>query len=357
MAPKTIKINDIILPYVYDSTETEDIFLETEVFTNYIDILFKKETKLCKFNVPNINEYFIEIDVVNLSYKVPSNFYTFLKHCKDAKKKSFIIPIEINFPTNYESKSFITKSRHANVVIIDNTNIELFEPHGMKFSGNVLPYNTEEIIKKVIYKLFDEMILDGIMEKKKYVFKNVYNSCPYPGVQKQDQFCLAWTLLFIELKLLNANISSERIIETISNYKDILTYLKYYITYVKNEILKRKKVKKPHESYPETPLYDIKLTDIIDRNILEDRLKLLIKKYYVISNSINDQINTFTKLFSTRFNLTHERDLIFEELISYRKYERFHEMFFEYFNEDEGSKKRKWMKKSDDPYIPQMYLD
>jgi hypothetical protein len=331
-----IKYNNIVLPNVSNYTQTLDTGLHTDVFVNYIDILFKKHIKkVCNINIPNLNEYFIEIYVADLTYKVSQNFQNILDKCKKSTKQFYIIPIHLRFPSNFENNStnpYITTSGHSNTIIIDNKHgtIEFFEPHGKKYGGH-LPFNTEKIIENIINQIFP---LRGIL----YSFKNVYSSCPYPGVQKNDDFCLAWSLLFIEARLLNHSISTENIITIISSYKDILEYLKHYINYVKFQILTIKNtIKTQYEAFPTLPIINLSLTDVLDESILRNRIKLLLQEYTNVSNEIYNESS-----FERKQMLFNKRQIIFQELISYRKFTDFHEIFFEYFNEHhDRNKKRK----------------
>jgi hypothetical protein len=326
--------NKLSAPDVRNYKETSLKSLPSNIFVNYIDILLNTHSELvCNIDLPNINEYFIEINVTNLTYKISNNFLLFLKSCT---KELFIIPINLRFPSTFETTQnpYINTDGHSNIVIIDNKyqTIEFFEPHGIQYNGSNILYNIQLIIENVMTEVLP-------LESRFYTFKNVYSQCPYFGVQTNDSLCLAWSLLFIELRLINRKYLAEDIINIITTKlldKKALTlqvYLSKYISYVLDKINKLLSSKQNYQSYPSNYLFNLNLNDIIvNPQQIRNRILLLLVEY----NDISLQIKMDTILNNTNDNIEirkNKRKIIFNELISYKNLEEFQDIFLNYFED------------------------
>lgn len=323
---KIIVDRDITFPDVsdFDDIPIDLTYLPTDRFVNYINLLFKKYSYIvCNIDLENINEYFIEIDVVRLTYKISVKLLNTIEACKQNVHFFYIIPIHLRFPNQFEMSNDpeITSSGHSNIVIINNNQftIQLFEPHGVNYSGFTFDVNTKRIIEKVIKEIFP-------LEKSLYHFENLYEGgCPYFGVQRNDLFCLAWSLLLVELRLLNPFVTSESIIDVLSSYDydSNLKYLHNYINYISYQlytnVLTGQVYITNYEGYSTFNIKDIQLTDVIKEDVLVNRIQLLLDEYFRLQY-LEDSENISKK------------QLIFEELISYRKYTYFHNVFFKYIN-------------------------
>lgn len=333
-------IGGLSVPNVKQYIETKLTYLPSDIFVNYIDILFKKYSSfVCDVDIDKISEYFVEINVTNLSYKISNNFLLYLDTCKLTNKEIFVIPINLRFPPNFETTndSINNTSGHSNTIIIDNKHqtIEFFEPHGKIYNGSKIKFNTEKIIRNVISKILP-------MRSLVYEFTNVYNQCPYPGVQitNGDTFCLAWSLLFIEIRLMNRIYLASDIVSIISKYKDLFKYIKKYITYITIQINNSKKLLKySFNSYPSTYLFDLTLNDITNNNDVINRIIFLLNEYN--NNSIKLKFSTFQDFKY----LKNKQKIIFNELISFRNLNEFQDIFLNFFENlcetKELNKKRK----------------
>jgi len=308
--------NNMLLPNLDLAEPSKSIYLSEDIFVKYFDvILFKNlysafDNSICPFKSVYITDYFITLDFVNFTYKIPEVLYESIKRCKLSNTRFYIIPLRLNL--NY-------KSAHSNLIIVDNQSatIEFFEPHGNKFNGTTyeLPYNIEKHIKVLINKLFPYRSLF-------YTFKNVQNSCPKGLQAKQNSIdsnsghCLAWSLLFIHLRILNLFYDTTYIIDYLhkNTPEQLDRYIRRYIGYLENtsHLLEKK-------LYP-TLKYNMLLSNDELENI-KDRIKFLLLHYTDLSLTINKTPEDFIKISK-----------YFDELISYHKIQNFDNIFFKYFN-------------------------
>ena len=325
-------------PNVTKYNNSDKIFLDNISYVNYIDTIFRKQN-ICTIKLNEINEYFVRINTSDLTYSISSKFENYLHKCKENKKIQFyIIPITLVFPNTFESNILNNKSsEHANVIIIDTVNgiIEFFEPHGLFYKGNSVIYNTELLIQKVISQI--------LPLNNQYIFENVFQFCPYFGIQQNDSFCLAWSLFYTELRILNPEKKSKDIIEILSEWtRDYtLEYIKKYITYIQEKSVYRKNIvynsveqKKIGEiiyvDYIPTMFKPLQLDNIIIKETLINRINVLLQEYI----KINDTMKT-TQFINVDqnfiLNLKQQLKLILNELTAYQDFTGFYDYILTFF--------------------------
>lgn len=308
---------NILLPNLHQVLPSPSIILEENIFSNYLDkIIFESfqyyGNKVCMINSIFYTDYFITIDFIDLLYKIPNIFSNTINNCKlDTNIRYYIIPLRLNFTY---------KSAHSNIIIIDEyyKTIEFFEPHGSSFLGE-LPYDIEYHIKNLLVQLFP-------MRIQLYRYINVQSNCPI-GLQSQQNIinpksghCLAWSLLFIHIRLENILLHPQHIIRYFNKHFtpiDLDLYMRRYIS-----LLESSQYLIPAKTIPNFN-YNLILSDVEKINIT-NKIESLSKKYLLELNNNKDK-NFLNNLF--------------EELISYHKFPQFSEIFFNVINSN--TKKRK----------------
>lgn len=309
--------NNIILPNLNLAEPSKSSYLSEDIFVKYFDVILLRNLQtfndsslnMCPLKSMYITDYFITLDFVNFTYKIPEILKISIESCKMTNTRFYVIPLRLN----------INKSAHSNLIIIDTqfNTIEFFEPHGNKFNGSEyeLPYNIEKHIQYLIEKLFP-------IKSLFYNFKNVQNSCPRGLQAKQNSInpnsghCLAWSLLFIHLRILNLVYDTDYIIDYLhkNTPEQLDLYIRRYIGYLENtsHLLEKK-------LYP-TVKYNMLLSEEELENI-KNRIKYLLVNYTDLSLTIDKTPEDFVNI-----------NKYFEELISYHKIKNFDNIFFKYFN-------------------------
>jgi hypothetical protein len=305
------------IPVIEESNNELEI-LDTEVFTKYLDLLFQKEYKgisVCSTNLVALNEYFIEVNVSEGTYKISNYILTLYEQCNSKNVRFFILPIYLIFPQVYNGKedSILQSTGHSNAILIDTELklVEWFEPHGEAYKGHLfLKFNTEKILTSILYDILYDIFPGN------YTFKNALEYCDYLAPQKgdRDTYCLGWSLLYIELKLLNPTYSSETIFKLFNErlYTDEkrLAYIQQYIIYVENSV--KIAVSKLHSLYKKGIAFNFD-DIIINKDDLNKRILDLLSMYKNETNSKNGLG-------------------IFYELMGYSKYSKFHNLLFAFLN-------------------------
>ena len=307
----------IILPNLHHSLPSSSLYLKEDVFSKYLDKIILDTLKtdsdtVCAFQSLFITDYFITIDFVDFIYKIPNILLSSLEQCKNNTNiRFYIIPLRLNF--NY-------KDAHSNVIIIDNQykTIEYFEPHGVMFTGLDVPYDIQRHIKILMIRLFP-------IRSELYTFKNVQNYCPIglQGLQTitnpTSGHCLAWSLLFINVRINNLYSSTDYIIEYFTknfNSIDLDKYMRRYIGML--ETTTEFANIKTFSNFK----YKLELSRTEGQNITT-RIKYLINEYLTDAEPIGS---------ATDKNKNTKTNNIFEELISYHKFPFFNKLFFENIN-------------------------
>lgn len=304
-------MSEIVLPDILDLEPSESKKLSLIKFTQHLDTILSgiKDVQICNLSSKFISDYYITIDFMTFKYTVPINLHEQLDKCKLKREiRFYIIPLILKFSED---------NSHANVLIVDNLHktIELYEPHGKQFSPgkNVFLFNIELHIKNLIKIILDRRI--------NFIFKNVHYACPIGFQARQSKInyesghCVAWTLFFINIRLINLFKSSEEIIHYLNvslSDTEIDLLIRKYITLIENETLLENK--KYINEY-----YDIKLSEHEESNI---------------KKNIKEKINTYLKHQDFNINkyggVNYFTDIqkLFNEFIIYSKFNFFHELYF-----------------------------
>ena len=336
------KYKSLKYPDVYKYPSSNKIFLDNISYVNYIDTIFKKQN-VCTIKLNEINNYFVNVNISDLTFSVSQQLENYLNACKQNKKIQFyIIPIALLFPNTFESNELdIYTSGHSNVVIIDTINgvIEYFEPHGINYQGNQVMYNTQLIIQTVISQILP---LFSPKYNNKYIFENVFASCPYFGIQTDDSFCLAWSLFYTELRILNPQHTSQDIINDLSKWDRnyTLDYIKKYISYIQDKSVYRKniiynsvttiKIGDKDINYPPSYFKPLELNNVVETKSLITRINVLLYQYIKINNNLQTSKNlNLDSSYIT--NLNKKLKLIFNELTSYQDFPEFYNYLLTFF--------------------------
>lgn len=298
--------SNLIVPNLEGIIPSKSYYLTEDIFTSYfdkiiLDSFILNNKSLCLMNSVFVSDYFIKIDFIDFKYKIPNTFLKSLTICKaDNNIRFYIIPIALVFSYT---------SAHSNVIIVDNLNktIEFFEPHGQQYSGIPKPYSIQYHIRILLNTLFP-------IRSKTYTFKNVQNSCPI-GLQQLQNIsnptsghCLAWSLLFLQLKIQNLLVSTDTIINYLINIYNIDLYMRKFIGFLELYTLF---IPKKQSNYTS----ELILNKQEQKNII-NRIELLTNLY---KNKLDNNDNN-------------DNDDIFEELISYHKFPNFNKIFFNSMN-------------------------
>lgn len=290
---------EVNLPDILSLQPSNSEKLSLRKFTQYLDtILFSiRDTKVCNLSSKFLSDYYITIDFTTFNYKIPVKLNDQLKECQlsNVDLQFYIIPLVFTFE----------KDSHANVLIIDNykKTIELYEPHGL--ITNIHNFDIKTHINNLI-----SIILP---KRKHFYFKNVHQVCPI-GLQKRQSkvnpksgHCVAWTLFFINVRLINLFKTSEEIIEYFNTFTDnnIDLLIRKYITLIENQTIVEHK-KYTNEYYP---------------------VRLSINEMNTIKNKIKEKTQEYFNKMRNNSNL-YDIQKIFSEFIIYSKFDFFHEIYF-----------------------------
>lgn len=319
-------------------------YLDEQLFINYLEDLLLSlniydSNSSCFYNTSSILEYFIQIDLINFNIKIPNDLYKIINNCFSNGVRLIIIPIKlkiVNSKASYSDTEImdfkyllddevildLPKSElytgHSNLLIIDtfNKNIEFFEPHGLVFQHQVSSMLS-------IYNIIEKITKNIFTFTESYNFINSAQSCIIGPQMVQGLtnpsagHCLAWSLLFILIRLLNVNNTSNNTATFIYEYlitiesKDLDVLIRQFITFVS---LISKNVK-PYDTYNYQLIENYLSKDSFDK--IEARLRYLLNIYF-----------SKQRQYSTK-----DLEIIFEEIVSYRKLPRYHDIYSEVFRD------------------------
>lgn len=318
--------SNIILPDVSKHPYSVDTFLDEDTFVNCLDKIMRNSNSVyksvCTTSSFKVVDYFVELNMADFLVKIPKNLKAFLDICKeDPFVRYYVIPVKLIFPTEPEQGDESNRDyiAHSNILLVDNLNlkIEFFEPHGVSFDSHVIDFNIESTVRNIVQNLFPK-------RSQVYSFENVHSLCPVgpqsleSTVDSTGGYCLAWSLLYVHLRIMNTN----------KKHQDIITFLTGLPPIQLNNYIKR------YLSLLKTGMTTVKQYDSFDQyKIIPSSKQLeLIKK----------RIHYLLKLYMTS---DYNKRQIFSELITYRKFDFFHSEFISFFNTKnsprDNSKKRK----------------
>lgn len=298
----------MIVPDISNIIPSESNKVSLKKFAQYFDKIMndtvKEKDNTCTLFSHFISDYYVTIDFTTFKYIIPNHIIDKLNDCKSKRNINYyIIPLVLNLSQ--------TES-HANVLIVDNIKktIELYEPHGIKFSTNdpSLLFDFEYHIKNLI-----SIILH---RRSHFIFKNVHNKCPIGLQIKQSKVsrsghCVAWVLFFIHTRLLNLDKSSDDLIEYFDEFEPetLNLYIRKYTGLIESQTLETKKYTK--DAYIDFTLNNMELDHVKN----------------TIINNINQYLSNMNSSYkSTSF--TNDIKHIFNKFIIYSKFEFFDELYF-----------------------------
>ena len=257
---------DFTLPELnYPETNLE--YLSPELFSHYLGVILSNYKNVNKSTISKtLQDDFLEINFENLEFRLPNNIYSSIH--KNTREIS-VLPITLNFP-------YPMMNSHANVLIINpfTKNIEFFEPQGIFFSNtpaNII--DTTTTIINIFLKIFPEFSKFNIINSSKSCsigIQTLQNT-----VNKRAGHCLAWSLLFIQLRLryIDQDVDSVVLFLSQKDPKELDSYIKRYITFLNTiGIISKKFNTFQLDGFRE-------LLSISDLNLEKKYLQNLIKKY------------------------------------------------------------------------------
>jgi hypothetical protein len=355
--------NKIIIPNITNFQPANDIFLLEQQFVSYLDRLLDQLVKNKAFsiclnnnmferqriqtNIPTILDNFIHVDLSTFTIKISQQSLNYISSfCTD--KSLIVLPIKLsilNTQTNYSSTeqfsfddvfniSIISQDiilsdfdetrthlYHSNFIIIDNINntIEYYEPHGISMEHiSTTLVNLPNLLEKTL-----KIYLPFIQNHK---LINASNTCILGlGAQSMQQLvnpnvghCLAWSLYFITLRILNHSLTFKTTIENESISEFLNRFLITNHSSAELDDIIKRFISYVNLLPPTITTYSNNLQINIENYIsqieyanIRNRIKLLANIF------VNKQYNKSIK----------NMDKLFEELISYRKFPDFYNIF------------------------------
>jgi hypothetical protein len=314
--------NDIIaIPKLDSYKESDKLVLDEQVFVSFLHNILSHYSTIFNFCFPfsdtYIMDHFITITIPTMSIELDNGIIsTINKACLN--KSLVILPIKLITFREKDEENGNLFDGHSNVVIIDNDRqtIEYFEPHGIQYLNTI-----SEVVD--IPNLVTIFIKSTLPFTKSYVTVNSAISCML-GVQSlqgmvniKSGHCLAWSLYFITLRILNqSNILNN---ETVSEYLN--RYLTSQFSPTELDSIVRKFISLLHSlpvlnniSYFST--YTADILPYFNFEKVEERINYLASLYF---EGLRKETYEYIKL-------------IFEELVSYKTFPRFHEILYHHFN-------------------------
>jgi hypothetical protein len=229
---------------------------------------------------------------------------------KENTPRFIVVPVGLFFPTI--TTSYLTtpgtleESGHSNLIVIDNylKEIVFFEPHGDVFNGEL------SNLMDIPNLLYD--FLTVISSKYNgYHLVNASDNCLFGLQEIQNMYepvghCLAWSMLYLHLRLLNPEIQSDHIIQYFTNNFSIseqLDIIRMYIATIEDYYYSNQ------EEYLTLSYISFKNTES-SIEAMTNRLSNLVVQYKILLNNGN-----FVQASS-----------LFEELLMYRKLPLFHQL-------------------------------
>ncbi len=329
---ETFENQVVIYPDLDNFKESDNLYLEEDNFIKYLQLYINyipPSFEICFYNnlILTKDESFITFDFVNMNIKIPTKITEYINICNN--KSLIVIPIKLLLIKTqeflYDSTTIIDNtniieisshiySAHSNLLMIDNTKktIEFFEPHGQQIL---------HLSSKILYinKLIEQTVKNHFEFTKNYIFSNSASSCLF-GIQELQNIinpsaghCLAWSLYFIVLRILNTQLYT--FLETQSEfiYRFLITK---FSTSNLNSIIKK---------FITSILSNVDINTNLIKNVFDE---------YHMSNiytsEIDDRIKYISSLYFLNLSITPQNNVyiytLYEELNSYRFYPNFHQI-------------------------------
>lgn len=280
---------------------SNNVYLDEQTFTNYLDVLLHhKDNNICTITSSIVLEYFVTLDLFKLNYQIPETMYGFINLCKmrPIQPEFYIIPLKVQYDIN---------TAHSNVIIVNKKQnvIEYFEPHGLMMNMGGIGYDVSKMVQQIVNHLFPLQELP---------VKNVSSQCPV-GPQSVQSLanpnsghCLAWSLLFINMRILNLHLKPELIVTYLSFLSpyDLDLLIRRYMSKLETELMFF-----PMKQYDKSRTFGLLFSED-DKIRISQRIAYLAKSLMLENNGDN------------RENL--------KELLLYNNFPSFYEIFFENVN-------------------------
>lgn len=322
-------INTIILPDLQNFPLSDRIALDDSTFSECLDnILFNfnlfstSSDRVCHMFFNKIEEYFLRINLTTFQISISVDTITQIMNCLNSDNLPIVIlPVRIDFmniedsytPTMQLEPSKNLHTAHSNLIIIDKLykTVEFFEPHGIILGHT---YSSILHIESIIQNFLTETF-----RLNAYKFINISTSCPIGAqslqslINPESGHCLAWSLYFIMVRLLNIYFiyDKESVFQTINKVitsQDPISIdktIRQFLSYVESITII------PLKFLNASNTYNIS-NYIQNKDLIEARLRYLINVYF--KNAVFYQ-KDFRK--------------IFEEIISYKNIPNFDKIFIE----------------------------
>ena len=334
-ANHTLSLDTITLPNLYNFEPSSKNLLDESTFSSYLDILLFQINiqniypQVCNIYTQNIQEHFLQLDFSTNQIKMSYELSSQIQNCMSQKTRLVIVPVKLIFiNSKYQYEYDFDKifnnigssnsdenvmSAHSNLLIIDNLykTIEFYEPHGIIFQH---PYGKIFNISEILQNYIKDIL------KIDYYFINVSNTCPRGAQMLQADanekagHCLAWSLYFIMVRILNVDYLSFSTITTSQTINEIITsntpenldiLIRKFITYLDSLTLLHPK-----------PIHNYILNNV--SNYIDDFEPM----YSRLRNLLTMYFNQTLYLYSTA-----DIKLIFDEIMSYKFLPEFHNIF------------------------------
>ncbi len=285
--------------------------LPDEPFLSILNNFLYDHPNVCENNSMTshlpIEDRIITLDLTNMQLKTPFGYVSYITEICSALSKLIVIPVRIkSYDISHQTRDI---HYHSNLIIIDNTNktIEYFEPHGFNYL-NSLDFLSIPNIFKTYFNTIDKF--------KSYIFTKSSDTCLF-GLQQVQSFvntsdghCLAWSLYFIILRVLNAYILKPHISQFLNEYMvtkytplEIDELIKKFLFFIHT---KNNNLNQIYSNYDHTSIIPYIIFDSYNKDLIFSRISYLATIYYQLLLGI--------KPTDSRFNI----ESVFNELIIYK---------------------------------------
>lgn len=329
----------IVLPKLQNYPLSNRMFLDESRFSDYLDTLLFNinvtsgdSRRVCHIIVSNIQEYFLQLNLLDNTIKISSSLMLQIMDCLNPVHTNYtrliVIPIKLIFsnskfiyPTDLETQELDTSSlytAHSNVIIIDNISrtIEFYEPHGIALQH---PYGTFNNISDIL-----QNYIQHTFNLYTYTFVNAASICPLGAqnlqsiVNNGSGHCLAWSLYFIFLRILNVNYKPVTFKTTLQTLHE---YVTTHYTPIQLDIIIR-------QFMAFIDSLDLTQTKLLDNYMIERA-----SNYILDTSTVERRLRELLRIYLQNAYLYQlEFPRIFEEIVSYKYLPNFSEIFITEMN-------------------------